>query len=94
MDTKIVFRTALQLEIYEFLSAVLLLLQTPVANYRDVDLSFTYEMNVLAKDYAKVDPTSPYDFLKQHFSNMFKVAELQLSSPRIRDFMRFVNFVL
>jgi hypothetical protein len=69
-------------------------LQTPVANYQDVDLSFTYEMKVLAKDYAKVDLTSPYDFLKQHFSFMLKVAELQLSSPRIRDYMRFVNFVL
>jgi len=94
MDTKIVFRTALQLEIYEFLSAVLLLLQTPVANYQDVDLSFTYQISVSAKDYLKVDLTSPYDFLKQHFSFLLKVAEIQLSSPRIRDFMRFVNFVL
>jgi hypothetical protein len=94
MNTKIVFRTALQLGINEFLSAVLLLLQTPVANYQDVDFSFLYEMNIWTMDFVKVDLTSPYDFIKQHFSFMCKVAELQLSSPRIKDIMRFVNFVL
>jgi hypothetical protein len=94
MNTKFVFRTALQLGIYEFLSAVLLLLQTPVPNYQDVDLSFVYEINISAMDYAKVDLTSPYEFLKQHLSFMLKVTEIQLSSPRMKEFLGFVNFVL
>lgn len=90
MNTKIVFQTALQLGIYAFLTAVVLLLQTPVPNYQDVDLSFLYETNISTTDFAKEDLTSPYDFVEQHFSFMSKVAELQLSSPRITEIMRFV----
>jgi hypothetical protein len=94
MNTKIVFRTALQLGIYAFLTSVVLLLQTPVPNYQDVDLSFLYQMNISTKDFAKEDLSSPYDFAEQHISFIFKVADLQLSSPQIREFMRFVLFVL
>jgi hypothetical protein len=94
INTKIFFRTALQLGIYECLSAVLLSLQTPVPNYQDVNLSFLYEMNISATDYAKVGLTSPHDFVKQHCSFMSKVVELELSSPQIREFMGLVNFVL
>ena len=94
MNTKIVFRTALLLGIHAFLTSVVLLLQTPVPNYQDVDLSFLYQMNISTKDLAKEDLSSPYDFVEQFISFTFKVADLQLSSPQIREFMRFVLFVL
>jgi len=89
MNTKIVFRNALQLGTYEFLTAVVLLLQTPVPNYQDVDLSFVYETKISTMNFAKEDLSSPYDYVKKYVSLMSKVAELQLSSPRIREFMRF-----
>jgi hypothetical protein len=69
-------------------------LQTPVPNYQDVDLSFSYEMNVSTKDRAKENLTSPHDLIEQYISFLFKVAELQLSSPRIREFIRFAKLVL
>jgi hypothetical protein len=94
MNTKIFFRTALQLGISAILTAIVLLLQTPVPNYQDVDLSFMYGIKFPKMDPVKLEQNSPYDFLEQHISFMFKVAELQLSSPRIREFMRFVKFVL
>ena len=58
MNTKIVCRTALQLEIYEFLNGILLLLQTPVPNYQDVDLSFVYEIRFPTMDPVKVEQSS------------------------------------
>lgn len=94
MNTKIVFLTALHLGISAFLTAIVLLLQTPVPNYQDVDLSFMYEIQFPKMDPVKLEQNSPYEFVEEHFSFMFKVAELQLSSPRIKEFMRFVKFVL
>jgi len=94
MNTKIVFLTALHLGISAFLTAIVLLLQTPVPNYQDVDLSFMYEIQFPKMDPVKLEQNSPYEFVEQHVSFIFKVAELQLSSPRIKEFMRFVKFVL
>ena len=96
MNTKIVFRTALQLGIYAILTAVLLLLQTPVSNYQDVDLSFVYEIQFPIMDPVKLEQISLYSFMEHYFCTMSKVVELQISSPQIAELIRFVkiyNFI-
>jgi len=91
MNTKIVFRTALQLGIYEFITAKLYLLQAPVPNYQDVDLSFAYEIQFLTRDPVKLEQNSPYKFVGQYICSASKVAELQMSSPQIAEFIRFAK---
>jgi hypothetical protein len=81
----------LQLGIYEFLTAVVLLLQTPVPNYQDMDLSFVYEIQFPTRDPVKLEQNSPYSFMEHYFYMMLKVVELQMSSPQIAEFIRFVN---
>jgi hypothetical protein len=91
MNTKIVFRTALQLGIYEFITAKLYLLQAPVPNYQDVDLSFAYEIQFPTRDPVKLDQNSPYTFVEQYIYTASKVVELQMSSPQIAEFIRFAK---
>jgi hypothetical protein len=96
MNTKIVFRTALQLGIFAILTAVLLLLQTPVPNYQDVDLSFVYEIQTPTMDPVKLEQNSLCSFMEQYFCTMSKVVELQISSPQIEELIRFdkiYNFI-
>jgi hypothetical protein len=91
MNSKIVFRTALHLEIYEFLSAIVFLLQTPVPNYQDVDLSFVYDIQFPTMDPVKLEQNSPYSFFGQYVCTTSKVVELQMSSPQIAEFIRFAK---
>jgi len=58
-NTKIALRTTLQLGIYEFLTAKLFLLQAPVSNYQDVDLSFVYEIQFPTMEPVKLEQNSP-----------------------------------
>jgi hypothetical protein len=91
MKMKVVFRTALQLGIYECLSAIVFLLQTPVPNYQDVDLSFVYEIQLPTMDPVKLQQNSPYSFIAEYFRTRLKEVELQMSSPQIAEFMRFAK---
>jgi len=91
MNTKIVFGTALLLGIYKFLTAKLFLLQAPVPNYQDVDLSFVYDIQFPTRDPVKLEQNSPYTFLGQFICTASKVAELQMSSPQIAEFIRFAK---
>jgi len=91
MNTKIVFWTALQLGIYAFLTPVVLLLQTPVPNYQDVDLSFVYEIQSPIMDPVKLEENSPYSFMENYFCAIPKVVELQISSPQIAELIRFAK---
>jgi hypothetical protein len=93
MNTKVVFRTALKTGIYEFLPAIIFLLQTPVPNYQDVDLSFVNEVQFPTMDPAKLEQYSPYGFLEQYICTTSKVAELQMSSPQIAEFIRFAQVI-
>jgi hypothetical protein len=79
-----VFRTKLQLA----KCAIIYLFQTPVPNYQDVDLSFSYKMGLSTMDFAKTEKALPYDFVEQFITLMCKVVELQLSSPQIQEFIR------
>jgi glucuronosyltransferase len=63
-------------------------LKTPVPNYKDVDLSFTYKVSKDKFDFAKMDQTSGYDFMQKVILSMSKLPRLQLSSPQMRDFIR------
>jgi hypothetical protein len=88
---KFIFRTALQLGIYTLLTAVVLLLQTSVPNYQDVDLSFVYESQFPTMDPVKLEQSSAYSFMEHYFCTMSKVFELQLSSPQIAELNRFAK---
>jgi hypothetical protein len=91
MNKKFVFRTALQLEIYEFLTAIIFLLQTPVPNYQDVDLSYVNEIQYPKMDPVKLGKISPYSYFGEYMRFSSKVAELQISSPQIAEFIRFAK---
>jgi hypothetical protein len=66
--------------------------QTPVPNYKDVDLSFSYDLVKATFDFAKMDQTSGYDFTQQVILSMSKLSRIQLSSPQIHDFIRLGKF--
>jgi hypothetical protein len=91
MNIKIVFQTARQLVIYEFLNAVVFLLQTPVPNYQDVVLSFVHDIQFPTMDPVKLDENSPYTFMEIYYDTMSKFVELQLSSPQITELIRFAK---
>jgi hypothetical protein len=91
MNTKVFFRTALQLGIYEFLSVIVFLLQTPVPNYQDVDLSFVYEIQLPTMDPVKPEQNSPYSFTGEYVRTRSKEVELQMSSPQTAEFIRFAK---
>ena len=91
MNTKIVSQTTLHLRIYEGLNSIVLLLQTPVPNYQDVDLSFVYEIQFPTMDPLKLEQNSVYKFMEQYFFTMSKVVELQMSSPQIAELIRFAK---
>jgi hypothetical protein len=91
INTKIAFRTALQLGAYKFLSAIVFLLQTPVPNYQDVDLSFVYEIQFPTVDPVKLEQNSPYSFFGEYICFASKFVELQMSSPQIAEFIRFAK---
>jgi hypothetical protein len=71
-----------------FPKATLSLFQTPVPNYRDVDLSFSYEYFRSAFDFAKMDLTSPYDFSGEVLTVMTTIVEKQCDSPQLQEFIR------
>jgi hypothetical protein len=67
-------------------------LQTAVPNYQDVDLSSLYENKPLVVNFAQMEQESPYGYLQHFISAMQQIVEIQLSSPQIEEFMRFVEF--
>jgi hypothetical protein len=64
------------------------LFQTPVPNYTDVDLSFSYEYFRSAFDFATMDQTSEYSFMQGIISVMTQIVEQQWSSPQLQGFKR------
>ena len=64
------------------------LFQTPVPNYKDVDLSFSYELFHSTFDFAKMDQSSPYDFGEQITRVMAEIVKQQWSSPQLQEFIR------
>jgi hypothetical protein len=65
------------------------LFQTPLPNYKDVDLSFSYELVNAGFDFTNMEKNSAYDNV-QLMSAMSKLSEIHLSSPQIQDFIRLV----
>lgn len=76
-----------------FPTATLSMFQTPVPNYKDVDLSFSYKYFRSAFDFAKMDLTSPYDFGEGIIQVLTQVVEDQHSSPQLQEFIRLQNFL-
>lgn len=64
------------------------LFHTPVPNYKDMDLSLTYELVKAKFDIAKMDQTSEYDFIL----SMSKIPGIQTSFQQIHDFIRLAKF--
>jgi hypothetical protein len=91
MNIKIVFQTARQLVIYEFLNAVVFLLQTPVPNYQVVVLSFVYDIQFPTMDPVKVEQTSLYSLMGHYFCSMSKFAKIQMSSPHTAELIMFAK---
>jgi hypothetical protein len=75
-----------------FPTANVSLFQTPVPNYTDVDLSFSYKHFRSAFDFTQIDQSSPY-FWENFIIVMNKVVDEQWSSPQLQEFMRFGNFL-
>jgi len=68
--------------------ATVSLFQTPVPNYKDVDLSFSYKYFRSAFDFAKMDLVTPYDFSGGIITFMTQMVEQQYSSPQLQEFIR------
>jgi hypothetical protein len=64
------------------------LFQTPVPNYTDVDLSFSYEVFHSAIDFATMDQSTAYEFIEQMIPVMIEMIDKQLSSPQLQEFIR------
>jgi hypothetical protein len=64
------------------------LFQTPVPNYTDVDLSFSYEYFHSSFDFATMDQATAYEFIEQIIPVMAEVIEKQLTSPQLQEFIR------
>jgi hypothetical protein len=71
-----------------FPAATVSLFQTPVPNYKDVDLSFSYKYFRSAFDFAKMDLATPYDFGGEIMTVMTNIVEQQCSSPQLQEFIR------
>jgi hypothetical protein len=76
-----------------FPTANVSLFQTPVPNYTDVDLSFSYKHFRSSFDFAQIDQVSPYKFFGEFIIGMNKIVEEQWSSPQLQEFMRYENFL-
>jgi hypothetical protein len=74
-----------------FPTATVSLFQTPVPNYKDVDLSFSYKYFRAALDFAKMDLVTPYDFGEDIMNVMIHMVEEQCSSPQLQEFIRLVK---
>jgi hypothetical protein len=67
------------------------LLQSPVPNYTDVDLSFSYRyFHSVIRD-TKSDLDTPYKCTETFLYAMTKTVENQLSSPLLQELIRFVQ---
>jgi hypothetical protein len=69
-------------------TAKALLFQTPVPNYTDVDLSFSYKYFHSALDFTAMGEASPYEAFDLFIPVMNKMVEYQLSSPQLQEFIR------
>jgi hypothetical protein len=67
------------------------LFQTPVPNYTDVDLSFSYKYFHSTLDMTAVGDASPYEAFDLFMPVMNKMVEYQLSSPQLQEFIRLVQ---
>jgi hypothetical protein len=77
-----------------FPTATLSLFQTPVPNYTDVDLSFSYSHFRSAFDFATMDQSSQYRFMGDIITVMTEIVEEQWSSPQLQEFMRLSKLLL
>jgi hypothetical protein len=69
------------------------LFQTPVPNYKDVELS-SYEFVKPVLEFAKMENNSLNDISEKIFLEMIKLPGHQLSSPQIQDFIRLAKCCL
>ncbi|XP_033607657.1 UDP-glucuronosyltransferase 2B15 isoform X2 [Cryptotermes secundus] len=63
-------------------------LKTPVPNYTDVDLSFSYEYFHSSFDFATMDQATPYELIEQMIPVVTEMVKKQLSSPQLQEFIR------
>ncbi|XP_021932915.1 UDP-glucuronosyltransferase 2B17-like isoform X2 [Zootermopsis nevadensis] len=63
-------------------------LKTPLPNYTDVDLSFSYEIIASFVDVTAMVEASPYEFCEQLIYALNIITEHQLSSPPLQAFIR------
>jgi hypothetical protein len=75
-----------------FPTATAFLFQTPVPNYTDVDLSFSYDYFRSALNFATMDETSAYSFMEAIINVFTQILEKQWSSSQLQEFMRLAKF--
>ncbi|GLH16132.1 UDP-glucuronosyltransferase 2B15, partial [Gryllus bimaculatus] len=64
-------------------------LKEPVANYTDVDISFSYEYFRLVITFADMSEVDPVTMLEMMTPGFIKLVDKQLSSEQIKDFLRY-----
>jgi hypothetical protein len=69
------------------------LFQTPVPNYTDVDLSFSYQHFHSSFDFATLHDITPYQFVEQMIPFTTEMMEKQLSSPQLQEFIRSAHLI-
>jgi hypothetical protein len=67
---------------------VIYLFQTPVPNYTDVDLSFSYKFLHSSFDFTTMDRITAYELIEQMVPFTTEMMEKQLSSPQLQEFIR------
>ncbi|KAJ4429683.1 hypothetical protein ANN_21884 [Periplaneta americana] len=67
------------------------MLLTPVPNYTDVDISFSYANFKASLDFMKMNTISPYIYLQEAVPYVSQLMDKQLSSPPIQEFIRSNN---
>ncbi|KAK7788697.1 hypothetical protein R5R35_012811 [Gryllus longicercus] len=64
-------------------------LKEPVANYTDVDISFSYEYFRQVITFADMSEVDPVTMLEMMTPGFIKLVDKQLSSEQIKDFLRY-----
>ncbi|PSN29738.1 hypothetical protein C0J52_27738 [Blattella germanica] len=63
----------------------------PIANYTDVDISFSYKLHRAQHDFEGMVSQSPYEFIFSQIYMQTNLVDQQLSSPQLQEFIRLSN---
>ncbi|PSN34576.1 hypothetical protein C0J52_18324 [Blattella germanica] len=88
--TKHLRSAALDLAWYQYL-LLDVIFETPIQNYTDIDISFSYGEFHSAFDFTSMEQISVYELASLSIPKMAKLTEDQLSSPQIQEFIRSTN---